>query len=176
MRVLVTYGSSRGGTEGLARMVAGGLRECGLDVEVLPPKRARDISGYDAVVVGGALYAFRWHRAARGFVRKHATALMERPTYFFSSGPLDDSAASNDIPPIPVVTALMARVGARGHMTFGGRLSPAARGMPASAMAKKHAGDWRDAAQVRTWALQIGRELTGATGAPAQASREGVAP
>jgi menaquinone-dependent protoporphyrinogen oxidase len=173
MRVLVTYGSSRGGTEGLARMVAEGLRDSGLDAEVLPPKRARDIASYDAVVVGGALYAFRWHRAARRFVRKHAAALRQRPTYFFSSGPLDDSAANNDIPPIPRVKALMERTGARGHVTFGGRLSPYARGMPASAMAKNHAGDWRDPAQVHAWAMQIAQQLTGAPAAPV--SREGVA-
>jgi len=45
----------------------------------------------------------------------------------------------------------MERVGARGHITFGGRLSPDAKGFPASAMAKNRAGDWRDPAQVRAW-------------------------
>jgi menaquinone-dependent protoporphyrinogen oxidase len=163
MRVLITYGSSRGGTEGLARMVADGLRDCGLDVEVLQPKQARDISGYDAVVVGGALYAFRWHRAARRFVRKHTTALRQRPTYFFSSGPLDGSAASKEIAPVRGVKSLMARTGARDHATFGGRLSPDAKGFPASAMAKKLSGDWRDPAQVRTWALKVAQDLMGAS-------------
>jgi menaquinone-dependent protoporphyrinogen oxidase len=175
MRVLVTYGSSRGGTEGLARMVADGLRDCGLDVEVLSPKRASDISGYDAVIVGGAVYAFRWHRAARKFVRKHAAALRQRPTYFFSSGPLDDSASSNDIAPVAGVKSLMERTGARGHATFGGRLSPDARGFPASAMAKKHSGDWRDSAQVRTWALKVAQQLVGETGTAAPVSHDGVA-
>jgi menaquinone-dependent protoporphyrinogen oxidase len=163
MRVLVTYGSKRGGTEGLAYMVADGLRECGLTVDVLPPEKARDISGYDAVVVGGALYAFRWHKAARKFVRKHVAALRQRPTYFFSSGPLDDSAATADIPPVAGVRSLMDQAGARSHATFGGRLSLHARGFPASAMAKKQAGDWRDPVQVRAWALQIGRQLQGET-------------
>jgi menaquinone-dependent protoporphyrinogen oxidase len=165
MRVLVTYGSKRGGTAGLAHMVAEGLRECGLTVEVLPPAKARDISDYDAVVVGGALYAVRWHKGARRFVRRHIAALRQRPTYFFSSGPLDDSAATADIPPVPGVRSLMDRTGARGHATFGGRLSIYARGVPASAMAKKMAGDWRDPLQVRAWALQIGRQLQGETAA-----------
>jgi menaquinone-dependent protoporphyrinogen oxidase len=161
MRILVTFGSSRGGTEGLAEMVADGLRDFGLDVQVLPPKRIRDLSGYDAVVVGGALYAFRWHRAARKFVRKHAGALRQRPTYFFSSGPLDDSAAINNLAPVAGVKTLMERVGARGHATFGGRLSPDAKGLPASAMAKTLSGDWRDPARVRAWALQVAQELMG---------------
>jgi menaquinone-dependent protoporphyrinogen oxidase len=167
MRVLITYGSSRGGTEGLAEMVADGLRDFGLDVQVLPPKQVRDLSSYDAVVVGGAVYAFRWHRAASRFVRKHAKALRQRPTYFFSSGPLDDSAAINDLAPVAGVKALMERVGARGHVTFGGRLSPDAKGFPASAMARTQSGDWRDPAHVRAWALQIAQDLMGE---PASAS------
>lgn len=159
MRVLVTYGSTRGGTEGLAHMVADGLREKDCVVEVIPADKARSIDGYDAVVVGGALYAFRWHRAARRFVRRHTAELRKRPVYFFSSGPLDDSAAKHDIPPVKGVVALMARVDARGHVTFGGRLSEHARGFPASAMAKKTAGDWRDPAEVRAWAHSVASQL-----------------
>ncbi|MGO8959407.1 MAG: flavodoxin domain-containing protein [Streptosporangiaceae bacterium] len=160
MRILVTYGSTRGGTQGLAQMVADGLRETGCSVDVLPAGQAHTVDGYDAVVVGGALYAFRWHRAARRFVRRHAAALKKRPVYFFSSGPLDDSASKGEIPPVKGVAALMERVGARGHVTFGGRLSQYARGFPASAMSKKVAGDWRDAGQVREWAHTVAHELT----------------
>jgi menaquinone-dependent protoporphyrinogen oxidase len=161
MRVLVTFGSSRGGTQGLAEMVADGLREQGFTVDVLPPGRVRRLDGYDAVVVGGALYAYRWHRAARRFVRRHAADLRQRPTYFFSSGPLDDSATHGDIPPVRGVSALMDKVGARGHVTFGGRLAPDAKGFPASAMAKKQAGDWRDPGQVRDWTRTIAAQLGG---------------
>jgi len=137
MRVLITFGSTRGGTQGLAQMVADGLRQEGLIVDVLPPSQVMRLDDYDAVVVGGALYASRWHKAARRFVKRHMAELRQRPTYFFSSGPLDDSASRADIPPVKGVMALMDRTGARGHVTFGGRLSPYARGFPASAMAKK---------------------------------------
>jgi menaquinone-dependent protoporphyrinogen oxidase len=159
MTVLVTYGSTRGGTEGLAATVADALRQEGLAVDVVPAGAVRGIGGYDAVVVGGALYAFRWHRDARRFVKRHTAELRKRPTYFFSSGPLDDSAAHGEIPPVKGVDALMRRVGARGHATFGGRLSPEAKGFPASAMAKKHAGDWRDPEQAGTWARSIAAQL-----------------
>jgi len=159
MRVLVTYGSKRGGTEGLARMVAGNLRDRGLEVDLLPPRQVHDVAVYNAVVVGGALYAFRWHPAARRFVRRHLHVLQQRPTWFFSSGPLDDSALKSDIPPVRGVARLMERSGAKGHATFGGRLSPQARGFPASAMAKKNAGDWRDPGQVRQWADGIAADL-----------------
>ncbi len=159
MRVLVTYGSTRGGTEGLARMVADDLRDEGITVDLLPPQQVKKLDGYDAVVVGGALYAFRWHRQARRFVRKHAGELRQRPTFFFSSGPLDDSASRSVIPPTKQVKALMNQVSARDHATFGGRLAADAKGFPASAMAKKNSGDWRDPASVKQWAKSIAAQL-----------------
>jgi menaquinone-dependent protoporphyrinogen oxidase len=159
MTVLVAYGSKRGGTEGLARDVAEALREEGVTVDVRPARAVRAVDEYDAVVVGGALYAFRWHRDARRFVKRNAGALRERPTYFFSSGPLDDSATQQEIPPVKGVQALMAKVGARRHVTFGGRLTADATGFPASAMAKKNAGDWRDPAHVRAWVHEVAADL-----------------
>ena len=155
MSVLVTYGSKRGGTKGLAEMVATDLREEGLQVDLVPPNKVKRLDEHEAVVVGGSLYASRWHRAAKRFVKRHTGELRERPVFFFSSGPLDDSASKKDIPPVEGVQALMERVGARGHITFGGRLSPDAKGFPASAMAKNRAGDWRDPAEVRTWVRSI---------------------
>jgi menaquinone-dependent protoporphyrinogen oxidase len=155
MSVLVTYGSKRGGTKGLAEMVATDLREEGLQVDLVAPNQVKRLDAYEAVVVGGALYAFRWHRAAKRFVKRHTDELRERPVFFFSSGPLDDSATTKAIPPVKGVRALMERVEARGHITFGGRLSPDAKGFPASAMAKNKAGDWRDPAQVRAWVRSI---------------------
>lgn len=159
MRVLVTVGSTRGGTEELGEMVARDLREEGFDVDLRPPTLVLRLEGYDAVIVGGALYAFRWHKDARRFVKRHVTELRSRPTYFFSSGPLDDSAAYKDIPPVNGVKTLMRRTGARGHVTFGGRLAPDAKGYPASVMAKKHAGDWRDPGQVKEWAHTVATQL-----------------
>jgi len=161
MSVLVTYGSKLGGTEELASWVADGLRQEGFEVHLMAPLDVKDLTDYDTVVVGGALYALRWHRAARRFVKHHAASLRQRRVYFFSSGPLDDSASKAEIPPVKGVRALMDRVGAAGHATFGGRLAPDARGFPASAMAKKNAGDWRDAERVRTWVRSIAEDLRG---------------
>jgi menaquinone-dependent protoporphyrinogen oxidase len=159
MSILVTYGSRNGGTEGLAEMVAQDLREEGFTVEVLPARRVKDLEGKDVVIVGGALYAFRWHKDARRFVRRHASELRSRRVYFFSSGPLDESAASTEIPPVKGVAKLMGRVGALGHVTFGGYLAPEVKGFPAAAMAKKNAGDWRDADHVRRWVTSIATDL-----------------
>jgi menaquinone-dependent protoporphyrinogen oxidase len=159
MLALVTYGSKMGGTQGLAEMVADAFRAEGFDAEVEPAREVDDVTPYDVVIVGGALYAFRWHRDARRFVKRHAAELEVRPTYLFSSGPLDESAAAGDIPPVKGVARLMRRIRARGHVTFGGRMPADARGFPASAMAKSHAGDWRDRDQVHRWVHLIAGEV-----------------
>ena len=162
MRVLVTWGSKRGGTEGIARIVGEELQRAGHEVCVLPPREAGRASGFEAAVVGGALYTNRWHPAARRFVTRRQKALRAVPVWFFSSGPLDDSAGHGAIAPTRQVEIFMERVGALGHVTFGGRLSPDARGFPASAMAKKRSGDWRDFDAIRSWAAEIARALPGA--------------
>ena len=159
MRVLVAFGSKRGGTAGLAAMIGDALTEAGYEAEVRPAHEVHDLAGFDAVIVAGALYMSRRHRDARRFVRRNDATLRSLPVWLVSSGPGDDSAAQHDIPPTSQVRKLGARVGARGHVTFGGRLSPDAKGLLASAMAKKNAGDWRDPAHVRRWVATVVSEL-----------------
>jgi menaquinone-dependent protoporphyrinogen oxidase len=158
-RVLVTWGSERGGTEGLARMLAEDLRRDGIDVRAGPADTVDSLRDVDAVIVGGALYMNRWHRQARRFVRRHARELCCKPVWFFSSGPLDATADSKDIPPTAQVAMLMRRIGARGHVTFGGRLARDASGVIAQAMAKTRNGDWRNPERVRAWADELAQML-----------------
>jgi menaquinone-dependent protoporphyrinogen oxidase len=158
MRVLVAYGSKMGGTMGIAQLVGDALADAGFQVDVRPAPEVADLDPYDAVVIGGALYTGRWHRQARRFVKRHTGSLRERPVWLFSSGPLNGSAVEQ-IPPVPQVQELVERIGARGHVTFGGRLSADAKRFPASAMAKTHAGDWRDPERIRGWAADVAMEL-----------------
>ena len=62
-------------------------------------------------------------------------------------------------PPVRQVAKLVTTLGARGHETFGGRLQPDAKGFPASAMAKKVSGDWRDPDHVGEFAAVVARSL-----------------
>jgi menaquinone-dependent protoporphyrinogen oxidase len=160
VQVLIAYGSKRGGTAGLAEAIGEELAAAGLDTTVRPAREVRNLDGFDAVVIAGALYAARWHRDARHFARRHAAVLRGRPVWLVSSGPLDDSAVAGALPPVRQVATVMSQIGARGQVTFGGRLEPTAKGFPASAMAKKKAGDWRDRAHVHTWASAVAGELS----------------
>lgn len=167
MRVLVTWGSKRGGTEGIGQSLGEALSQQGFDVETLSVDDVKKLDGFEAVIVGGALYAARWPANVRRFVRRHVPELRKVPVWFFSSGPLDDSAERETIPATTQVAVLAERVGAKGHATFGGRLEPDAKGFPASAMAKTRAGDYRNPEQIRSWAEKLAAELPGAS--PGQA-------
>lgn len=159
MNVLVTWGSKLGGTEGIARRVAVALQAEGHTVTSQPAGAVHGLAAFDGVVIGGALYASRWHVDARRFVAEHVRELRRMPVWLFSSGPLDATADADQIPPVTQVQALMERIGAQGHVTFGGRLEAGARGFTAQAMAKTRAGDWRNPERIRAWATEVGRAL-----------------
>jgi menaquinone-dependent protoporphyrinogen oxidase len=136
-------------------------------VVAAPVEQVPSLDGFNGVVIGGALYANLWPLKARRFVNRHVSALRRVPVWLFSSGPLDDSADRTDIPPTRQVAVLAERIGARGHVTFGGRLERTATGFPASAMAKSHSGDWRNSERIRAWAAMLATELpTAAPGIP----------
>lgn len=166
MRVLVTWGSTRGGTAGIAEHIASTLEHHGHQVVCVPARDAPSPEGFDAAVIGGALYANRWHHEARHFVEHHLPQLRRIPTWLFSSGPLDESADRNDTAPTRELRALLARTGAVEHVTFGGRLDSAATGFVAARMAKDHAGDWRNPARIDAWAEALAHDLPNAKPRP----------
>lgn len=159
MHVLITWGTKMQGTKGIAGMIADELRDEGIRVTKMNAREVVHLDGYDAVIVGGGLYANRWQRDAARFVNRNIEGLRKVPVWFFSSGPLDASADGGTVPPTRQVQALIERVGARGHMTFGGCLPADAGGFPAKAMAAKHAGDWRNEKQIRRWARELAGRL-----------------
>jgi len=158
--VPVAYGTTNGSTAEIAETVAEVLRKDGLTAEALPARSVPSVAPYDAVVVGGGLYAGRWHKDARHFVRRHGKALAERPLWFFSSGPLDPSASEREIPPVSGVEKAMVRLDAREHVTFGGCLVEGAKGWVARMILRSgKGGDFRDFDRIKEWAVRIGHEL-----------------
>jgi menaquinone-dependent protoporphyrinogen oxidase len=159
-KVLVAYGTSNDSTARIAEAITEVLRKNGLTVDALPARSVADVSSYAAFVVGGGLYAGRWHKDARRFVRRHRRTLAEHPLWLFSSGPLDASAAERDIPPVPGVQRAMTWLDAREHMTFGGCLEEGAKGRIAGMILRAgKGGDFRDFDAIETWAGHVADEL-----------------
>ncbi|HEX5116897.1 MAG TPA: flavodoxin domain-containing protein [Pseudonocardiaceae bacterium] len=159
-RVLIAYGTKNGGTAGIAETMGEALRSLGLEVDVRDATEVRDTTGYAAVVLGGALYMHRWHKDATRFARRHRRELSGKPVWLFSSGPLDNSAAEGDIPPVATARRAETALRARQHRTFGGVLDERAQGRIARRMvANGTGGDFRDRDQITAWATEIGTAL-----------------
>ncbi len=159
-RVLVAYASKLGSTKEIARAIGQVLRDAGAEVDVLAAANIRDISPYDAVILGSALYAAHWQRDANRFVTRHLAALQARPVWLFSSGPLDRSADWGRLPVTPAVALTTDPIGARDHRTFGGRLLTDAPVDP-QVLATHPIGDFRDWEAIRAWATGIAGEVIG---------------
>lgn len=166
-KVLVAYASDHGGTAGIANAVGDAIREAGLQTDVKPVADVSSLDGYDAVILGSAVYMLRWRHAAKRFGRKFAAALRDRQVWLFSSGPLDNSAEERELTPPRAAAKISARVHARGHTWFGGVLDPDAGGM-AGTMARNlvtegKALDYRDFDHVNVWSRAIAAELLGSS-------------
>lgn len=96
MKVLVVYASKYGATEGIAQRIGAVLRERAFDVVVAKCRNAVETSGYDAYVVGSAVYEFNWRKDARKFVARNAEVLAAHPVWLFASGPLGTDAVDQD--------------------------------------------------------------------------------
>ncbi|MDX3458619.1 flavodoxin domain-containing protein [Streptomyces sp. ME02-8801-2C] len=159
--ILVTYGSKYGSTAEIAQRIGEVLTKEGLTADVRPAADVADLAPYDAVVLGSGLYAGRWHRDARRFARRHRRALVRRPVWLFSSGPLDASAAQREIPPTPGVRHIADQVAAHGHVTFGGCLEGDVKGPMARMIVNSgKGGDFRDFEQIAAWATTVAQNLT----------------
>ena len=162
-RVLVAYATKHGTMSEVAQTVADELRMFGFEVDVQRTEEAADVTWYDAVIVGSALYMNRWRGEAVDFLRRHRDSLAERPVWLFHGGPLsaDPETFEQRLP--DGVRVMAGRIGVRGHLTVGGRLLPGTSGFVEGLMLRGGAGgDFVDHQAIRTWTRELAHELEGA--------------
>jgi len=173
-RVIVAYASRHDATAEIAAAIAAELEATGCPASLAEARLVETISGFDAAVVGSALYLGRWDERALDLVRRERTALAAIPTWLFSSGPVGVGSATarpERLPQPDDVAILAAEIGAHAT-TFGGRVDPAGGGFEMEIMASAGlAGDWRDFARIRAWARAIAGDLL-ARGAATDAGEE----
>ena len=175
MKVLVAAATKYGATGEIARAIGEVLRGHGLDPTVVPPEQVDTVDGYDAVVLGSAVYAGHWLQPARELVGRCAGGLADRPVWLFSSGPVGDPPKPEEDP--VDVAEILAATKARDHRLFAGKLDRSQLRFPDKAIVaalRVPEGDFRDWAEITGWAAGIAGALR--SGSPAGAGgdhREG---
>ena len=174
MRVLVAYASRHGATIGIAERIATRLVAAGISAEARSVKDVREVSSYEAFVIGSASYMFHWLKEATAFAKRHRTMLAARPTWLFSSGPLGTDLVDEKGRDIFEASRpkefeeLQTMLRPRGTQVFFGAWDPDAPAigvgerflklMPASKAALP-SGDFRDWPAIDAWATEIADEL-----------------
>jgi menaquinone-dependent protoporphyrinogen oxidase len=158
--VLVAYASKRGATVEIAQAVADKLRERHLAVDCRPAGSVENLFGYDAVVIGSAVYFNRWRPEAMRFLRRHAARLADLPFWTFSSGPVGTTPASGELEP-PRERMVAEALHARGHVVFGGRVEARGHGVTRHLVDRipRPYRDRRDWAEIRAWAASVAADL-----------------
>jgi menaquinone-dependent protoporphyrinogen oxidase len=86
-KVLVAYASKHGSTAEIAGKIGEALTQSGLDVDVKPVNKVKDLAPYQVVILGSAVYIGMWRKDAVRFVKANQSALADRKVWIFSSGP-----------------------------------------------------------------------------------------
>jgi menaquinone-dependent protoporphyrinogen oxidase len=176
MPVLVVYASKHGATREIAERVAQTISAAGQQAQARPVTAAGDLTGYDAFVVGSAVYMGHWQEAAE-FIRRNRAVLAGRPVWLFSSGPLGTEPADAQGRDLTAaaepkeLAELTEAIHPRGHRVFFGALDPGRLGLGERALRKLPAaraimpeGDFRDWAQIEAWARGIAGDPALSTG------------
>lgn len=160
MNALVTAASKYGSTTEIAQAIVDVLSETGVDATVRPPETVDSLAGFDAVVLGSAVYAGHWMKPATELVDRLGDELAARDVWLFSSGPIGEPPKPEEDPVDagPMIEA----TGARDHRMFPGRLvkKNLSFGEKAIVLAlRAPEGDFRDWEAVRAWASEISEAL-----------------
>jgi menaquinone-dependent protoporphyrinogen oxidase len=159
MRILVAVATKHGATYDIAEAISDELRLNGFD-SVTAAVEDTTLDGFEAAVLGSALYVGHWRKTATDFLRRNEQRLRTMPVWLFSSGPVGGFPAPEEN---PVDAAdLVAATGARDHRVFGGmldrrRLSFTERAVTTALHVP--AGDFRNFDAVRAWADGIAEAL-----------------
>ena len=164
-KILVAYASKHGSTKEIAEKIGEVLNQEGFQAEVLTANDVRDLTTYDAVILGSAVYIANWRKEAISFLQANEKILAERPVWLFSSGPSGEGDPVELLKGwrFPAAQQLIAdRIQPRDIAVFHGhvsikKLNPIEKWMINKV--KGPVGDFRDWDAIASWAKSIAVEL-----------------
>jgi len=168
MKVLVAVASKHGSTREIGSAIVDELHSAAIDADLRDVSEISSIRGYDAIILGSAVYMGKWLPEARDFPEHHRVAMSKLPVWLFSSGPLGEEDAMPHYGPKELAVAT-GDADVRDHHIFVGKLEPEGLGfgekvavkMVRAALGDYRApyGDFRNWDEIRGWAREIAAEL-----------------
>lgn len=163
--VLIGYATRYGSTQEVAEVIAAALRDAGLTVDLQLLREVRSLDGYSAVVMGAALYMYRWHKDALNFLSRHRKALVERPVAVFALGPthepLDEQEWQDSRAQLDKELAKYPWFKPVALEMFGGKFDPESLRFPINLLAgQEPASDIRNWDAIRAWASSLVEKLS----------------
>jgi menaquinone-dependent protoporphyrinogen oxidase len=77
-KILIAYASKHGATSSISAKIADVLCLEGFQVDLKLARKVKDISEYDAVIIGSPIYIGQWLRGAKQFLNKYQDALADK--------------------------------------------------------------------------------------------------
>src|SRR5262245_10918042 len=158
-RTLVVYASKHGSTREVAEAVAAVLAEHGIASDLSAAHDVVSLDGYDAVVLGAALYMGRLHADARRLLEWERSELASRTVAVFAMGPgsTDERELESSRRQLAKGLARVSELEPVSTAVFGGVFDPARLHFPFNRMPATDARDW-DA--IRAWAAELATALS----------------
>ncbi len=161
MKLLVTYASKYGSTAEIAEVIGQELIKREQEVVVKPVDQLDDLTDYDGFIIGSALYAGGWLKAAAEFLHSNQEVLAAHPVWLFSSGPTGEGDPNEIVGEWTFPEGLaevVAKVKPKDSILFHGyidldKLSFGEKMIIKSV--KATVGDYRDWLVIRSWASLI---------------------
>lgn len=164
--ILVAYASKYGATKEIAEKIGAVLHRAGLQADVYPVNRIRDLQPYQAVILGSAVYIGKWQKEAVQFLKTYEKALADRPVWLFSSGPTGEGNPLELVEGLRLPATLQPvvdRIRPHDIAVFHGYINPEKVNFiekwAVKSLVKKPFGDFRDWDAITSWATSIANTL-----------------
>lgn len=86
-KILIAYASKKGATAEIARKIGEVLNKKGYQVDIVQAEKVEDLTSYEVVLLGSAVYMGMWRKEAVKLLKERADQLGNMPVWLFISGP-----------------------------------------------------------------------------------------
>lgn len=162
-KILVTYASRGGSTQGVAHTIGAELVKQGFDLDLRYILDVKDVKPYQAVILGAPIRMGRWLHEAQHFLSMHEKVLTQKQVAFFVvSMTMHEDTQDNRQKVLEMIAPSVGLVTPLDIGLFAGAVKPSKLKFFWRMVVKlMHVpeGDFRDYEAIRMWAEQLAGQI-----------------